>query len=270
MHHTDSTFSTQFLHFDSANATYIPDVNNTTTSTTNPYRSQYAMSQTFHKLKRVHLVSLELPIGFTNVRTGSTNTFSFNLNGSYYNLVLPEKNYTSITTLLSDLNALLVGKVANVSIVISLTTSLTTPLRLLITFTGSTTTSTFAIIDTNLSKYILGFRNSKDTLVNSVYTASYANYNLNCDNYILMYIPTLNCINASMSNQISTFKIPLNTITNQVYFYQEENAFKQFVDIDSSNLTINNITVILYDKFGCNLNPNGADWSFTLKIDKWK
>ena len=87
MTHTDSTFRSQFLHFDSANATYIPDVNNTTTSTTNPYRSQYAMSQTFHRVKRVHLCSLELPVGFTNVRTGSTNTFSFSLNGSFYSVV---------------------------------------------------------------------------------------------------------------------------------------------------------------------------------------
>ena len=269
MHTTDSSFRTQFFHFDSANATYLTDLNNTTTITSNPYRAQYFMNQTFKHIKRVYLTSLELPVGFTNVRTGSTSTLKFTLNNTAYTVVLPEKNYTGIATLITDLNTACLGIVSNVIITFSLTSSLTTPLRLLITFTGSTSTSSFSITDTNLSKYILGFRNGKDTLVNSVYSASYANYNLNADNYILMYIPTLNGLNSSMSNQISTFKIPLNTITNQVYFYQENSSFKQYVDCRNPNLTINSLTVIIYDKFGNNLNPNGADYSFSITLEYW-
>ena len=264
-----ASFRTQFLHFDSANANYLTDLNNTTTITSNPYKAQYFMNQTFRNIKRVYLTSLELPVGFTNVRTGSTSTLKFTLNDSAYTVVLPEKNYTTIASLLTDLNTACVGIVSNVVITFSLTTSLTTPLRLLITFTGSTTTSSFSITDTNLSKYILGFRNGKDTLVSSVYTASNANYNLNCDNYILMYIPTLNGLNSSMSNQISTFKIPLNVITNQVYFYQESSSFKQWVDIHDKNLLLNNLTVVLYDKFGNNLNPNGMDYSFSITVEHY-
>ena len=265
MTHTN-LFRTQFLHFDSANASYITDINSSSTSTTNAYKAQYSMNQTYSRVKRVYLTSLELPVGFTNIRTGSTNTFSYTLNGTSYSVVLPEKNYTTIASLITDLNALFVGKVANVNMILSLTSSTTTPYRLLFTFSGSTTTSSFSVIDTNLSKFILGFRASKDTLSSSVYTASYANYNLNCDNYILMYIPTLNCVNSSMSNQISTFKVPLNSIINQVYFYQENSSFIQFVDIDNNNLSFNSLTVQLFDKFGCNLNPNGMDYSFSLSL----
>lgn len=269
MSSTDS-FRTQFLHFDSANATYVPDINNTSTSTTNPYKASYTMNQTYSRIKRVYLSALELPVGFTNIRTGSTDTISFTLNGTSYSAVLAEKNYTTIASLITDINTALVGKVSNVTITLSLTSSTYTPLRLLFTFTGTTTTTSFSITDTNLSKYILGFRNSKDALTSSVYTASYANYNLNCDNYILMYIPTLNCINSCIGNQIATFKIPLNTVSNQVYFYQEESTFKQFVDIDNINLTFNTLSVILYDKFGCNLNPNGQDFSYTLCFELYK
>ena len=43
--------------------------------------------------------------------------------------------------------------------------------------------------------------------MSSVCNASYVHYNLSCDNYILMYIPTLNYVNASISNQLLTFKI---------------------------------------------------------------
>ena len=262
------SFRSQFLHFDSSTATYITDVNNTTGVTTTPYKSQYSMNQVFSKIKRVYLKSLECPVGFSNVRVGSTNVFSFVLNGTTYKVTLPEKNYTYISILLTDLNTACVGVVSGVTMTFSLTTSLTTPNRVLITFTGGTTTSSFSVIDTsNLSKYILGFRASKDVLAGNVYLASYSNFNLNPDNYILMYIPSLNGMNASMSGQQSTFKIPLNTVSNQVYFYQEESSFAQWVDITDKSLTLSSIIVILTDKFGKDLNPNGLDWSFTLAIE---
>ena len=227
------------------------------------------MNQAFNKLKRVYLKSLECPVGFSNIRTGSTNVFSFVLNTVTYKVTMTEKNYTSIGTLITDLNTACAGVVSGVTITFSLTSSLTTPNRLLITFTGGTTTSTFSVIDTNLSKYILGFRASKDVLSGGVYSASYSNFNLNPDNYILMYIPSLNGMNASMSGQQSTFKIPLNSVTNQVYFYQEESSFQQFVDITDKNLMLSSLIVYITDKFGNDLQNNGLDYSFTLAIEQW-
>jgi hypothetical protein len=67
-----------------------------------------------------------------------------------------------------------------------------------------------------------------------------------------------------MSNQLQTFKVPLNTVTNQVYFYQEGSSFRQWVDITDANFTMSSIICIVLDKFGNNLNPNGLDFSFTL------
>jgi hypothetical protein len=258
----------QFLHFDSINSTYITNVNNTSKNTNNAFHCRFAMNQTFRNVKNIHLTSVEMPIGFSNVRTGSTDTLKFTLNNTVYKCVLPEKNYSTIASLVSDLNFACLGVVPNVNIVFSLTASLTTPQRLVITFSGTSQTNSFNIIDTNLSKYILGFRNGIDSLVGSVYAASYSNYNLNADNYILLYIPTLNGMNSAMGGGvISSFKLPFNTIFGNIYYYQENTSFKQSISTTSSNLTVSDLTVIIYDKYGNNINPNGFNYSFSLTFD---
>jgi hypothetical protein len=254
----------QFVHFDSASANYVYDPLSASGSTQNPYRAQFPMNQTFSKIKRVFLKSLELPVGFVNIRKGSTDTLKFVLNGTTYQVTLVEKFYSTIATLTTDLTAAFVGIVPNVTLTFTNTDN-----RLCITFTGSTTTSSFSIIDTNLSKYVLGFRAGKDILLSSMYKASISNYNLNFDNYIVMSIPSLNAINSSMSGQNCTFKIPLNCNTNQVYYYFECTSFQQFIEITDVNLRISDLTVILYDKFGNTINPNGLNYSFSICLELW-
>lgn len=252
----------QFLHFDSASANYINDPLSTSGSTLNPYKAQFPMNQTFSKIRRVFLKSLELPVGFVNIRKGSTDTLKFVLNGTTYQVTLAEKFYSTIAALTTDMTTTMVGIVPNVILTFTSTGS-----RIWITFTGSTTTSSFSIIDTNLSKYVLGFRAGKDILASSIYKASTSNYNLNFDNYILMNIPSLNAVNASMSGQNCTFKIPLNCITSQVYYYFECTSFQQFIEISDINLRVSDLTVVLYDKFGQLINPQGLDYSFSVCLE---
>ena len=252
------SFTTKFLHFDSANSTYIVDPNNTTTVARNPYKAQYIMNQIFRKVKRVYLSSVEFPVGFSNVRTGSCDTLKYILNGTTYTVVLPEKNYTTIGSLLLDLNNQMIMLTPGGSPILNV--NYLQQNRLMFNFVGTAPTS-FSIIDTNLSKYILGFRGLYDGFTNVVgfaqtYMATNSNWNLNFDNYISLYIPSLGS-SSSMSNQLQTYKVPLNTVTNQVYFYQEGSSFRQWVDITDANFTVSNITVIVLDKFGNNLNPNG-------------
>lgn len=262
------SFKTKFLHFDSANSTYIIDPNNSSTVVRNPYKAQYIMNQTFRKVKRVYLSAVEFPVGFSNIRTGCTDTLKYILNGTTYTVVLPEKNYTSISALLLDLNNQMV--ILTPTMIPVLNVNYLQQNRLMFNFIGTGLTS-FSIIDTNLSKYILGFRGMYDVLTNTIgvaqtYMATNSNWNLNFDNYISLYIPSLGS-SSSMSNQLQTYKVPLNTVTNQVYFYQEGSSFRQWVDISDVNFTMSNITVIVYDKFGFNLNPNGLDFSFTLSLE---
>ena len=136
--------------------------------------------------------------------------------------------------------------------------------RLQINFTGTTTS--FYIIDTNLSKYILGFRTT-DNLATNIFASSSSNYNLNVDNYINLYMPTFNSYNSNQNGSWSTFKLPLNSINNQVYYYQDASSFEQSIDINDNNLVLSSLTVFVLDRFGNNLNPNNIDWSFTLAIN---
>ena len=252
----------QFIHFDSSTATYINDPLNTSGNALTPYYAKFPMSQGFSKIRRVHLKSLELPVGFTNIRKGSTDSFQFVLNNQSYSIVLAENYYKTIDTLLADLNSALVGKVPFINIVATLNGT-----KIRLTFSGSTTVTQFKVIDTNFSKFVLGFRGDRDTLVGVYYNANYCNYNLFYDNYILMSIPSLNAVNASMTGQNCTFKIPLNCITNQVYYYFDHMAFSQWVDITDPRLRVTDLTIVLYDKFGKNINPHGLDYSFTLAIE---
>ena len=248
----------QMLHFDSINSSYIYDVNNTSTNTSNCYKAVFPMTQTYRKIKKVWLKSFELTVGFPNIRKGSTNIFKFILNSTTYTVTLTEANYTTMSSFMSVLSSACTTA-TGVTMTFSLNGSNTN--KLIITFSSATT---FSVIDTNLSKYILGFRTT-DTLSSNIFTGS-CNFNLTPDNYISIYIPSFNSYNANQVGYWSTFKLPLNAITNQVYYYLEQAAFEQFVNINDDNLVLSSLTVHIYDRFGNNINPNGSDYSFTLQI----
>ena len=254
----------QYLHFDSAAATYTTDTTNTTGNSTNPYKAFFPMNQSFRKIKRVYLKSCEIPVGFSNIRTGSTNSLLFKINGTTYGVSLNEKYYQTMDALITDINTACAGGFGGSVPSFSITSSTTTPYRLAVTFSGTTVT-TFQFQDTNLSKYILGFRSTDPLAANTVNSS--CNYNLSADSYILMYMPNLNSMNASMSGQTSTFKIPLLGFTNSVFYYFDMASFVQYVDITDQNLVLSGLQVVLFDKFGKNIQPNGLDWSMTLQIE---
>lgn len=258
------TTVSQFLHFDSAASTYITDATNTTGNSSNPYKALFPMNQSFRNIKRVYLKSCELPIGFSNIRKGSTDTLAFKLNGTIYTVTLTEKYYQTMDSLLTDINTACSGGFGGSVPAFALTTSTTKPYRLVVSFTGTSVT-TFQFLDTNLSKYILGYRSTDPLAVGNVNSS--CNYNMSADSYILMYIPSFNSLNANMSGNISTFKIPLLGFTNSVFYYFDMAAFVQYVDITDQNLVLSGLQVILYDKWGNNLQPNGLDWSFTLQVE---
>ena len=254
----------KYLHFDSIAAKYIFDTNNTSGNTQNAYKAIFPLTTTFRKIKRVWLKSVEITTAFPNIRTGSTNTFKFILNNITYTVSLTEANYTTITSFLTVLSAACNSSITGSGITMTFNLNSTNSNRLQINFTG--TISSFSIIDSNLSKYILGFR-STDTLTSNIFTASSSNYSLNIDNYINMYMPTFNNYNANQNGSWSTFKLPLNSINNQIYYYQDASSFEQSIDINDNNLVLSSLTVYILDRFGNNLNPNGLDYSFTIAIN---
>jgi len=231
------------------------------------------MNCALRNVKRVWLKSVEMPIGFsTNVRTGSTDTFSFMVSGQQYNVVLPEKTHATITTLLADLTTAATTVVGGVIPTATMTFALTTqttgnPLRVAITLANfGSNFSTFSVVETNLSRYILGMRPGFDSFVSPVYTGG-GSYNLNPDLKIYLSISNFNALSQSMSKGRITFKIPLTAVNGQVLYWLAGNTYEQWCDIPDNNLIINQVQCQVFDRFNNPIQNNGLDWAMTLMFE---
>ena len=253
----------KIIHLDSRNSDYLFNSNNTSKNTLNCFNTNFKLNEQFTKIKKISLMSLEMPIGFYNIRTGSTNYISFCLNGIVYNLTFNEVNYTSINTLITDMNTLFAQYL---TLPLTLVMSLDSTNHIKLTISNLRPVTSFYIIDSPFTMYILGFRQSYDKLVDTVgetiitttwangimsnsistgflsanstyyYKASTSTYNLNPDNYISMYIPQLFGCVLNMAGLNTSFKIPLNCVTGTTYYLQDNQNFKQIIEIRDKNL----------------------------------
>jgi hypothetical protein len=66
------------------------------------------------------------------------------------------------------------------------------------------------------------------------------------------------------SNQLMSFKIPLNSSSGSIYYTAENISFSQFIEITDEKFILNNLKIQVYDQFNNLLNNNGINWSFTL------
>jgi hypothetical protein len=66
------------------------------------------------------------------------------------------------------------------------------------------------------------------------------------------------------SNQLMSFKIPLNATNGSIYYTAENISFSQFIEITDENFILNNLKIQVYDQFNNLLDNNGINWSFTL------
>ena len=284
----------KIIHLDSRNSDYLYDSNNTSKTSLNCFHTNFKLNEQFTKIKKISLMSLEMPIGFNNIRTGSTNYISFCLNGLIYNLAFNEVNYTSITTLILDMNTLFAQYL---TLPVTLIMSLDSSNRIVLTISNLRPVTSFYVIDSPFTMYILGFRQSYDKLIDTVgetvnvttvyngisttthntgflsststyyYRASTSTYNLNPDNFISMYIPQLSGCVLNMAGLNTTFKIPMNCVFGTTYFLQEHQNFKQIIEIRDKHLILNNITITMYDRFGNNIDNKGLDYSMSLLLE---
>ena len=284
----------KIIHLDSKNSTYIVNVNNTSGNSRNSFHANFKLSERFTKIKKISLTSLELPIGFNNIRSGSNNIFSFVINNVRYNILINAINYTTIDSLILEINAKLNMYVFQPFVIVLSVVVATNRIRIGI---SGTRPITFTIIDTNLSLYILGFRSEFDklvdmgtetitytTIVNGMistisqtsfptatspyyYLASTSSYNLNADNYISLYVPQFAGCVSDMNGLNTTFKIPMNCIYGMTYFFQKNLNFEQELEIRDKNMILNEMTIIVFDRYGKNVENNGLDYSLSLLVE---
>jgi hypothetical protein len=179
-----------------------------------------------------------------------------------YTLTIPNGNYNNIDDLLTVIN----NQINN--IVFSNYTTDQYPhfsVNANNTITCSITTSglTFSLTLSNFLSQILGFTNANAGTYATSITSSRI-YNLNYDNYLNIYCPNIPHKTNGFSNQLMSFKIPLNSSSGSIYYTAENISFSQFIEITDENFILNNLKIQVYDQFNNLLDNNGINWSFTL------
>ena len=266
--------------FDSCYSTYMIDNNNTTGITSSPYYIQFPLSHPIRNIKRIVLLSIEIPILFNNIRGNTNNYYSLNyLSFNYvYNSVtytyttnITESFYNNISSLLTVMNNIILADATLTSRNIQVSFSYNSAQKIVIT----TNTATFTMNNAPISgpynrtaypfmNLILGFNGLSESTSNGTLTAP-NRYNLNIDNYLNMQI--LNFGNNQNVNNINcSFKIPLNCTNGTIYYTFANTSYEQYIDNTDDNLILDKLNVRIVDRFNSNLNPNGGDFSFSLAI----
>jgi hypothetical protein len=239
------------IHLDTATTGNVTgNVPTVTFINNNKFNGKYSLVTRNRLCSSVALLNSQIPIGFYNVR-GPYNTIT-DTSGIVYTIT--PGNYTSITALNA---ATFTGGAYPTSTALSTLGSFGTGTSIL------TWSPTAAVTGKSLGpatqNSLLSFLGYTSTASNS---AKYP-YTLNWDTYISMFIENLGT--SSSENSQITFKIPLNTITNNVAYWSENSQNRQQIDL-SYNLRLDYINFSFIDRFGNFLDANGFDWSATLEF----
>ena len=261
-----------YLHFDSLSSNCTYNTSQTYNSYTfnssnvitapNSYNATFKLSNNVYHPTKIHLMSIELPISFNNIRTTSqSNIFSvYDSTNTYYSITLSDKNYTSISNLISDINAAFSLSYSSKNISLSVNNNN-------YVYVSSSTITTINIVYNTLA-YILGFRNALDVKSTNNTLAS-CMYNLNIDNYINFIITNIPSISNTNSSGLScSFKIPVNSINGVVYYTSYSTSFPQSVIVSNPmSIVLNQLSFSITDRFGYSLNSLGLDYSVSLVIE---
>jgi hypothetical protein len=162
-----------------------------------------------------------------------------------------------MTTLLTDINT-------QVHLVLPNVTFSTTNNKVSLVLTGYLTNTTVAFNSSRLISIVLGFIQPSYIYTTSITADN--NYLLGYDNYISLYMQDIPVKSTGSSNQLISYKIPLNALHGMVYYLQELNTFSQSVELTDQNYVLNRLRVVVYDRFGVKL-TNGLDYSFSLAVN---
>lgn len=237
------------LHFDTLLGTY----NNNSV-----YDCTFTLSNPLRNVQRLYLKSIEMPISFNNIRSANgTNTFQITIQSNTYTITMNEFNCTSITTLLTVLNAQLNIVLPNVSF-----NYINKYVYLQLIGYPNNTVVSFSL--SRLLSVVLGFTQLSYVITNEVKADN--NYLIAYDNYICLYLQDIPVKSTGYSNQLISYKIPLNAVNGMVYYLQELNSFSQCVEITDKHYVLNRLRVVVFDRFGFNIS-NGLDYSFSLAVN---
>ena len=237
------------LHFDTLLGSYNDN---------SVYDCTFTLSNPLKNVQRIYLKSIEIPISFNNIRSSNgTNTFQITIQSNTYTITINEANYTSITMLLNAINEQLIIVLPNVSFRIS-------NKYVILTLIGYPNNTVVNFNSSRLLSVVLGFTHLSYVVTSEIQADN--NYLIAYDNYISLYLQDIPVKSTGYSNQLISYKIPLNAVNSMVYYLQELNSFSQGVEITDKNYVLNRLRVVVLDRFGIKI-ANGLDYSFSLAVN---
>ena len=237
----------------------------------NPFNTNFVLSETLRNVSRISLKSIEIPISNHNIRL-PYSTISIKYNNAFFYYTLTSKTYNDISLFLSDLNTLISGLQTSMATgeicpVFSLSS---TQLNKLVVKTTLLSSSTLYINNTGLISYYLGgissIPDTKILVSGLLYLHSFNLinvYNLCFDTYYNMIISNLDNQTSNNNNFPSHFKLIVNGQNNSIYFSGENTSYIQCLELHNKTLTSLNIEI--RDRYN-NLIINQLDYSFTLEF----
>lgn len=266
--------SLSYYHFDTANLIYTNGGGAQKAYLgNNTFQSTFQLAQPIHHPRKIYLKSVEMPITFTNIRaSNNTNSLTILNKGVVYNVLLPDKSYSSIQSLLSDINSQLSAQEPNVNHCPQFSVSD----NKIVLETPDTSYHPISLLGNSLlTTQILGFNQfigndylSVNQTSDSNSMTSYSSFNLAYDTYINMFLVNVPTKSTSNGGQLISFKLPLKDGFNGSIFYEQENtSFAQCLEVTDSKYILSQVNVQMFDRFGFPLSSNGSQWSFTLCVE---
>ena len=244
------------------NQTYILSSSSISTAP-NAYNITVPLNFTRSNVKKISLKNIEMPIGFPSIRaTSNLHIFTVASDIAYntsYSIVLSDKNYTQISTLIADINSQFTTTYPTAALTLSLNANGNVQIA---TTNSALFASNIYVKPSNLA-YLLGYRSAYNVLTTRQ-TVAAASFRLSLDDYVNIYFPQFSSQAQNTNGTVCSFKIPLNTVNGVVYYRADTNP--PFINV-AQNFHFGTITILVSDKFGYSLNSWGQDYSFTIELE---
>jgi hypothetical protein len=235
-----------FVHADTSSTTANTVIKN---SGIDSFDCAVILGQTHRKVRRVALKSVEMPVGFYNIRA-PYNNLTINIAGTPTSYTFSPGNY-SATTFLNTLNNTVTPAIGSFFL-----NTLTNKIQ----YTSVVGASSI-VGDPLTLGYFMGFTSDQIGVI----IVANKSYSIDFDNYVCIYIENLR--NSCMEPFAATFKIPITVQKGGVENWTSDNRFKQSIEIFDPDYKIDRLNIQVRDRFGLPLSNNGIDWSFTLEVE---
>ena len=253
-------------HFDTTSK-WTPSFNQLlSNSDNNPFNLTFKLPSQLRNIKKIYLKSVELPVGFTNIRSeNQSDTLTIAINSISCTIKITSQNYI-MSTLIDAINKAIVDSNIYINEHSNYLPIFSISGQNIVITTKLLLADIRFLSNTILTSVILGFpyNYSISLLNNSITSPSF--YNLSYDTYLILNLPYVNHKSTSIDGKPISFKIPYSGSSNNIFFSAENTQFTQYIELTEDTFTLGNLKITVFDKYGFQLDNNGLDWSFSLQF----